>query len=69
MTTISLSVCDTTPRESRLRTLALTAGIALVRWAYRRPVAPTHEHQALRLAAQSAAARQCDALTRYGIVQ
>lgn len=68
MTTISLTVCDTTPRESTLRKLALGAGIALVRWAYRRPVAPTHEQQALRLAAQQAAAQQRESL-RYGIAQ
>ncbi|MFN4002333.1 hypothetical protein [Microcella sp.] len=68
MTTISLTVCDATPRESTLRRLALNAGVALVRWAHRRPAAPTHEQQALRLAAQQASARQRDSL-RYGFVQ
>lgn len=68
MTTISLTVCDATPRESTLRRLALSMGVALVRWAYRSPVAPTHEQQALRLAAHQAAARQRDSL-RYGIAQ
>ncbi len=69
MTTISLTVCDATPRESTLRRLALGAGIALVRWAHRRPLPPTHEQQALRLAAQSAAAQQRDSRERYGFVQ
>lgn len=68
MTTITLTVCDTTPRTSRARTIALAAGIALVRWAYRRPVPPTHEQQALRLATHDAVARQRDGF-RYGIVQ
>lgn len=69
MTTISLTVCDATPRESTLRRLALSAGVALVRWAHRRPLPPTHEQQALRLAAQSAAAQQRDSRQRYGFVQ
>jgi hypothetical protein len=69
MTTISLTVCDTTPRESTLRRLALSTGIALVRWAHRRPLPPTHEQQALRLAAQQSAQRQRESLSRYGIVQ
>lgn len=69
MTTISLTVCDATPRESRLRKFALQTGIALVRWAYRRPAAPTHEQQSLRLAAQSAVERQRDGAHRYGIAQ
>jgi len=42
MTTITLTVCDAAPRESTLRRLALSAGIALVRWAHRRPLPPTH---------------------------
>lgn len=69
MTTISLTVCDATPRESTLRRLALSASVALVRWAHRRPLPPTHEQQALRLAAQSAAAQQRDSGQRYGFVQ
>jgi hypothetical protein len=69
MTTISLTVCDTTPRESTVRKLALAAGVALVRWAHRRPAAPTHEQQALRLAARAAAERQRDSVRRYGIAQ
>lgn len=68
MTTISLTVCDTTPRESTLRKLALGTGIALVRWAYRRPAEPTHEQRALRLEAQAATERQRSSL-RYGITQ
>ncbi|MDX2025771.1 hypothetical protein [Microcella sp.] len=68
MTTISLTVCDATPRESTLRKLALAAGVALVRWAHRRPTPPTHEQQALRLAAQRATTQQRDSL-RYGITQ
>ncbi|MFM2353350.1 MAG: hypothetical protein RLZZ608_756 [Actinomycetota bacterium] len=68
MTTISLTVCDATPRESTLRKLALSTGVALVRWAHRRPLPPTHEQQALRLAAQRATAQQRDSL-RYGITQ
>lgn len=69
MTTISLTVCDATPRESTLRKLALSTGVALVRWAYRRPAPLTQEQQVLRLAAQSAAAQQRDSATRYGIAQ
>jgi hypothetical protein len=73
MTTISLTVCDATPRESTLRKLALSAGIALVRWAHSRPVRPTHqlthEQHTLRLAAQSTTERQRDSVTRYGFVQ
>ncbi len=68
MTTISLTVCDATPRESTLRKLALSTGVALVRWAYRRPTPLTHEQQALHLAAQKAAAQHRDSL-RYGIAQ
>lgn len=69
MTTISLTVCDATPRESTLRRLALTAGVALVRWAHRRPLPPTHEQQALRLAAQQATTQQRNSRQRYGFVQ
>ena len=69
MTTISLTVCDATPRESTLRKLALSAGVALVRWAHRRPAPLTSEQQALRLAAQFAAAHQRDSAARYGIAQ
>jgi len=57
-----------TRRLSALRKLALSAGVALVRWAYRRPATPTHEQQSLRLAAQAAAQRQRESL-RYGIAQ
>ncbi|MEN9620598.1 MAG: hypothetical protein RL499_791 [Actinomycetota bacterium] len=68
MTTIYLTVCDANPRESTLRSIALTAGIALVRWAHRRPAALTHEQQAQRLAAQQAAGEQRDRAARYGFV-
>lgn len=72
MTTISLTVGDATPRESALRHLALSTGIALVRWAHSRPTRPTrrltHEQHQLRLEAQAASARQRDSL-RYGIAQ
>lgn len=55
-------------RAPFFRRLVLTTGLALVTWA-RRPAEPvTHEQQALRLAAQAAAARQRDSL-RYGIAQ
>ena len=69
MTTISLTVCDATPRESTLRKLALSTGVALVRWAHRRPAPLAHEQQALRLAAQHSAAQHRESLSRYGIVQ
>jgi hypothetical protein len=72
MTTITLTVPGCAPRESSLRRLALTAGLALVRWAHERPTARpllSHEQQALRLAAQSAAAQQRDSRQRYGFVQ
>ncbi|UTT61960.1 hypothetical protein [Microcella humidisoli] len=69
MTTISLTVCDATPRESTLRRIALSAGVALVRWAHRRPLPPTHEQRALRLAAQQAVAQQRDGAARYGFVR
>ncbi|MBX9470667.1 hypothetical protein [Microcella sp.] len=73
MTTASISL--TVPhrpvsnrRTPFFRRLVLSTGLALVTWA-RRPVQrPTHEQQALRLAAQAAAARQRDSL-RYGIAQ
>lgn len=68
MTTITLTVCDAAPRESTLRRLALRAGIALVRWAHRRPLPPTHEQQALRLETERAIAQQASS-QRYGIVQ
>lgn len=68
MTTISLTVCGATPRESTARKLALNMGVALVRWAHRRPAPLTHEQQALRLAAQSAAAHRRE-IPRYGIAQ
>jgi hypothetical protein len=74
MTTITLTVPGCAPRESRLRRLALTAGLALVRWAHQRPAraatrAPlTHEQQALRLATERAIAQQASS-RRYGIAQ
>lgn len=68
MTTITLTVCDAAPRESTLRRLALSAGIALVRWAHRRPLPPTHEQQALRLETEQAIAQQASS-RRYGIAQ
>lgn len=68
MTTITLTVCDTAPRESTLRRLALSTGIALVRWAYRRPLPLTHEQQVLRLATEQAIAQQASS-RRYGIAQ
>lgn len=68
MTTITLTVCDTAPRESTLRRLALSTGIALVRWAYRRPLPLTHEQQSLRLETDRAIAQQTSSL-RYGITQ
>lgn len=73
MTTITLTVSGCAPRESRLRRLALTAGLALVRWAYDRPararrsVPLTHEQQALRLATLRAVEQRRDRLQRYGI--
>ncbi len=74
MTTITLTVPGCAPRESSLRRLALTAGIALVRWAHQRPPraaqrAPlTQEQQALRVETERAIAQQ--ALShRYGITQ
>jgi len=76
MTTTSLTIGEATLRESALRLstrrlfalrkFALSAGVLLVRWAYRRPATPTHEQQSLRLAAQAAAQRQRESL-RYGI--
>ena len=74
MTTITLTVPGCAPRESRLRRLALTAGLALVRWAHQRPervlrrAQLTHEQQALRLATERAIAQQASS-RRYGIAQ
>ncbi len=72
MTTISLTVCDATPRESTLRKLALATGIALVQWAHNRPARQSrqlsHEQNTLRRAAHAASARQRESL-RYGIAQ
>jgi len=74
MTTITLTVPGSAPRESRLGRLALTAGLALVRWAHQRPSradrrAPiTHDQQAMRLATERAIAQQASSL-RYGITQ
>jgi hypothetical protein len=74
MTTISLTVGPATPCASTLRRIALSTGVALVRWAHRGPAATvptsalTHEQQSLRLAAQADIQRQRDSL-RYGIAQ
>lgn len=74
MTTITLTVPGCAPRESRLRRLALTAGLALVRWAHQRPPRPagraplTHEQQVLRVETERAIAQQAFTY-RYGITQ
>ncbi len=74
MTTITLTVPGCAPRASSLRRLALTAGIALVRWAHQRPARPirraplTHEQQAQRLATERAIAQQASS-QRWGITQ
>ncbi len=74
MTTITLTVPCSAPRETRLGRLALTAGLALVRWAHQRPARAasraslTHEQQALRLATEQAIAQQASS-RRYGIAQ
>lgn len=74
MTTITLTVPGAAPRESRLGRLALTAGLALVRWAHQRPArvarrgSITHEQQALRLATEQAIVQRASS-QRYGIAQ
>ncbi len=68
MTTASISLPVPRRRVPFVRRLVLTTGLALVTWARRPAATPTHEQQALRLAAQAAAARQRESL-RYGIAQ
>ncbi len=68
MTTASISLPLPRHRVPFVRRLVLTTGLALVTWARRPAARVTHEQQSLRLAAESAAARQRDSL-RYGIAQ
>jgi hypothetical protein len=68
MTTASISLPVPHRRAPFFRRLVLTTGLALVTWARRPAVQPTHEQQSLRLEAQAAAVRQRNSL-RYGIAQ
>lgn len=69
---ISLPVSQSSVAQRRspfVHRLVLSTGLALVTWARRAAEPPTHEQQALRLAAQEAAAQQRDGVKRYGIAQ